>query len=103
MHVYALWHGGDSYSSGSIHNGDLEWFESLRAAKEVFRERYESSGRRTVEFCYIDRPWESTYVPAVNESASMDIYTYDPRETDDPYPDFRLSFGPRMGIVRESY
>lgn len=104
MRVFALWHGGASYSVSSIHDNDLEQFESIAAAEYAFRDRFDSNGRRTVDFHYVQREPDSTYVPAVDESSTMDIYKYDPRESDgDAYPDFQLSFGPRGGVRRESF
>lgn len=101
MIVYGLWHGGDSYSESDGFDS-LEKFPSIEFAKWEFGERYDSNGQRTVEFFYVDpnKKDVSTYVPAVNESATMKLWLTDPRESDDgnPYPDRIIEFGPRMHV-----
>lgn len=101
--VYALWHGGSSYSLSSIENKDLECFGSIREAKSHLRWRYESNGHTPCTFGFVDREPTSVYVPSVTTDSTMDVYKYDPREVCDPSPDFRLVFGPRGGIRRENY
>lgn len=100
---YALWHGGPSCSNGSIENGDLESFPSIRAAKCAFLERYESGGGSTCLVRYANKPHEYVLFPAVTTDSTMDVYLYDPRESGDPYPSFRLFFGPLLGVRRENY
>src|SRR5688572_27353451 len=101
--VYALWHGGPSYSTSSIEDGDLESFPSIRAAKCALLDRYESGGSSTCEVRYVDKAHERTLFPSVTTDSTMDVFTYDPREVVDPSPRFRLVFGPRLGVRRENY
>lgn len=101
--IYVLWHGGPSYSHGSIENKDLESFRSIRDARSALMERYESNGSFLCKFDFVDRDADKVYVPSVTTDSTMDVYMYDPRDTADPYPDFRLMFGPRGGIKRENY
>lgn len=105
MVVYGLWHGGDSYAEGTVFDS-LEKFPSVEFAKWEFTERYNSNGKRTVEFFYVspERQDVSVYVPVVNESATMKLWFADPRESNDndylpaqPSPDRIIEFGPRMG------
>ena len=104
MTIYALWHGGYSYTPGSIDEGDLEVFPSVQRAGQALRDRYDSNGCRTVPFVYADGRTERTLLPAVDaESTSMDVYLYDPRETAGPWPNVRLTLGPRLGVRRERY
>jgi hypothetical protein len=103
MAVFALWHGGPSFSNGSIENGDLEKFRSIRDARTALAWRYESNGSMLCAFDYVDREPTKVYVPSVTTDSTMDVYMYDPREACDPCPSLRLSFGPRGGICRENY
>lgn len=83
--VYAMYHGGGSYAAPDVE--DAEHFASVAAAKEAMRGRL--AGR--------DRAF-----PTVDESAIMDVFTGGhPRDYADPYPDLRLSHGPRGGIRQE--
>lgn len=100
MTVYAMWYGGYSYSYGEIPE-DLEVFPSIRAAGEALRARYESNGWRTAPVHYADGRQALTLFPAVDTTCSMDIYRYDPRTAHEPYPDLRLTLGPRLGIRKE--
>jgi hypothetical protein len=99
VRVFALWHGGSSYSPGELAN-HLESFASLRAAFDALRERAESNGIFRCAFAYVDREPESFYCPVVDGSEML-VYRTDPRECADPYPDEVLSIGPRGGIRRE--
>lgn len=101
--IYVLWHGGPSYSTSSIENGDLESFPSIRAAKCALMERWESGGGSTCLVRYANKPHERSLFPAVTTDSAMDVFMYDPREAGDPSPDFRLFFGPRLGVRRENY
>jgi hypothetical protein len=103
MVVFALWHGGSSYSPGSIENGDLEKFDTIAQARETFRDRAETSGGWPLPTYFVDRENNGTRFPAVDEKTSMDVYTYDPRAAGDPYPNFRFILGPRGGVRRENY
>lgn len=94
--LYALWHGGSSYSPSDMDS--LETFPSLDAARDAFRERYMSGDRWPQDFTYADGRKASTCTPAVDTSASMLLYGYDPRETLDPYPDRLMAMGPRGGV-----
>lgn len=99
--LYVLWHGGSSYSAGDMK--DLEEFRSIRSAKFALIERYESGGGRSCRAQRVGQEAEWTRFPAVDLTSSMEVYTYDPREVVDPWPDFRLFFGPRGGVQRENY
>ena len=103
MKVFALWHGGSSYSVGGLEY--LEKFDSLAAAKEEFYERYHYSRgyfQYAEETEYITSG--STGTPTVSESASMEIFLGDLEEihggraNGDLYPDRVISFGPQMGV-----
>ena len=107
MKVFALWHGGSSYSVGGLES--LEKFDSLAAAKEEFYERYHYSRgyfQYAEETEYITSG--STGTPTVSESASMEIFLVDiwvnlfelywARANGDLYPDRVISFGPQMGV-----
>ena len=100
MKVFALWHGGSSYSVGGLEY--LEKFDSLAAAKEEFYERYHYSRgyfQYAEETEYITS--ESTSTPTVSESASMWIFLGDIEDIGrdgDLYPDRVISFGPQMGV-----
>ena len=99
--VFVLWYGGCSYSSPSIPE-DVERFDSLADAKYAFAERYRSGGWHTCAFRYVNRAHEPVLLPAVDESTTeMSVYYGDPTEAVDPYPDLRLTFGPRGGVRAE--
>lgn len=102
MAVFAVWHGGSSYSVGDI-SAHLEKFASIAAAKRVFAERARTSGAFPLSTYFVNRENTPVRFPAVDENTSMDVYAYDPRETADPYPDFRLVLGPKGGVRRENY
>jgi hypothetical protein len=93
--VYALWHGGSSYSQGEL-DQDLEVFDSITAAKAEFETRYRSGRYNT--FTYADGRSNRDDTPAVDESASMFVYLADPRGDSDPYPDRLIEIGPRGGV-----
>jgi len=94
MKVFALWHGGSSYSQGSLEKY-LETFDSLKAVKEELRDRYDGKAYQT---------WASgqtpnwCYTPTVSDNSSFWVWIEDPRDMDDPYPDRIVSFGPKMGV-----
>ena len=111
MKVFALWHGGSSYSVGGLES--LEKFDSLADAKEEFYRRYEwGSG----DFQYVD---ETEYItsgpigtPCV-ERTETDPETGDRWGTEmwvflgdiedigrdgDLYTDRIIFFGPQMGV-----
>lgn len=106
MTVYVMWWGGSSYSHGEM-DRDLEVFPSVKRAGEALRDRYDSNGSHTVPFVYADGRSERTLVPSVSIDpwgpTSMEVYLYDPRAVTDPYPDLRLTLGPRLGVKRERY
>jgi hypothetical protein len=96
--VYAHWYDTSVVCDPSA---DLERFDSLCAAREAFAERY-TAGWSPVRFDYVNRSPETSAVPCVSEQCEMLIYFADPRDTiGDPYPDRRLSLGPRGGVVAE--
>lgn len=102
--IYALWHGGSSYSPGSTHDGDTETFESIAAARTAFQDRYRHGNRWKQHFAYVSKPADDVYTPTVDESSTMWLFFYDPTAegVTDPYPDKILSFGPRGGIRMEN-
>lgn len=101
--IYAMWWGGCSYSYGEL-DRDLEVFTSVQRAGEALQERYASGGGYTVPMVYADGRSERTLTPAVTaHDTSMTVYLYDPRQVVDPYPDIRLTLGPRLGVRRERY
>lgn len=95
--IYAIWHGGSSYSFGEIPE-DLETFDSIRDAKNALRERRDKGYGYRQSFRRPDGTVEEILTPAVDESSTMTLYFYDPSEAHDPYPDRMLSFGPRGGV-----
>jgi hypothetical protein len=99
--IYAMWHGGSSYSQGDI-DTDLETFASMKDAGRALRERARHGYSQPQTFNYADGRTENVLCPCADEAPTMTVYRYDPRETTDPYPDTILSIGPRGGIVRES-
>lgn len=83
MKYYAQFHGGYNYALPD--HDDYEEFGTMKAAIEAFRKRV----------C-----GEDSRFPACDSTASMLVWDYDPRGSGDPYPTFRLSVGPRGGIVK---
>lgn len=73
--IYAAWHGGASYSA--TYADDRETFEDMAEALDAFEDRYHNVDGST---------------PAVDKSASMTIWLYDPRGVFDPYPDSLIEF-----------
>ena len=73
--VWALWHGGSSYTVGNILT-DIETFASIEdARKELISRKHNRSGR----------------FPCV-ELSTMHLYYADPRNTKDPYPDLVMEY-----------
>lgn len=97
MKVWALWHGGSSYSAPYVAT-DVEAFASITAARDAFTHRY-NGGRWASEFRYVNREWDAAATPGVDESSTMTLWLYDPTEDTDPYPWKILSIG-RQGAVR---
>lgn len=90
--IYALWHGGSSYSPGSIPE-DVESFDSVEDATDAFIERYESGYSWQQTFRYVNREHDSVLTPAVGEDATMFLYfDADPSGQYDPYPDRVVNF-----------
>jgi len=85
MQVYAIFHGGRSYSTYWTAR-DVEQFDSLREARSVFEARADFD----------------PYYPCTDEGAEMWLFFYNPVEEgsliSDPYPDRILSLGPRGGV-----
>lgn len=101
--IYALWWGGCSYSHGDM-DTDLEVFTSVTAAGTALQDRYHSNGVWRQTFRYADGRTESSLLPSVDAlTTQMDVYLYDPRAVVAPYPDVRLTLGPRLGVRRERY
>lgn len=94
--VYGLWYGGSSYSAPEMR--DLEEFVSKRAATAVFHERANTSGGYTLNTYFTDRENTPVAFPAVGEDTEMQIFTYDPRVSVDPYPSYLLKVGPKGGV-----
>lgn len=102
MKVYGLWHGGYSYGPPCLDN-DLEIFDSIAEAKHQFWLRWHDGFYSKQKFVFarsIIIP-QYAYTPTVDESATMWLYLYDPREVIDPYPDRIITIGPREGIRME--
>lgn len=95
MRVFGLWWGGSSYGQGHL-DRDLEEFESVEHAKKVFYSR--RYGIHPQSTFYVERENSPVGFPAVDEDSVMWLYYRDPRGEHDPYPDVRLTFGPRGGI-----
>lgn len=86
MKCYGLWYGGSSYAPADQFNKkDIDEFDSLTQAKNVFESRYNYN----------------PYYPCVDDDAEMWICFYDPFEVSDVYPDRIIKFGPRGGILIE--
>jgi hypothetical protein len=98
--VFVLWSGGSSYGSPDM--DDLEVFGSLTAAKNAFADRYADGSSWVQDFPYVNRAPQCTYVPAVDRDAWMNVYLADPTNSDDPYPDRLITFGPKGGVRSES-
>ena len=83
--IYGLFHGGYSYACPEL--DDAEELDSQSHAVRVFRSRVQGRDRR---------------YPGIDDSAVFDLYFGSHPETmRDPYPDVRLSVGPRGGIRAE--
>ena len=80
MKVYALWYGGSSYNAPYVKD-DIEEFSSIQAAKDTFWSREDFD----------------PYYPCV-EGSTMQLFFYDPRLVEDPYPDREITLGPRGGV-----
>jgi hypothetical protein len=83
MTTYMLWYGGSNYANPEL--ADAEKFPSVAAALHAFRIRAE--GR-------------DSYYPCVESSSAL-IYASDPATMRDPYPDLRITMGPRGGVRKE--
>jgi len=105
--IYALWHGGASYSQGSVHAwpgepSRVETFASIRAAGAALLSRARRGYWERQTFTYADGRTDATLCPVANEGPSMTLWWTDPRESDDPYPDRLLTIGPRGGLRQEA-
>jgi hypothetical protein len=97
LKVYALWHGGSSYSPSDYHD-DMEAFSSIEAAREALRSRRDNGYGWQQNFEFVNRPAERSLTPAVDHTAYMDLYV-----TPNSEGFFaRLEFGPRGGVVRSN-
>jgi hypothetical protein len=96
--VWALWWGGPGYSVPDV-TLDMERFDSIGAARAEFWQRY--LGACTQRDANGRMVWHGDS-PNVTAEATMDLFYYDPRAQADPYPDRRISFGPRGGIRTEN-
>lgn len=93
MTVYALWNGGPSYASAYMEE-DVEKFESLADAVAAAQSRKDSGHWIPQDFNFVSREPQSSLTPGVSETSSMDIFMVDPRESYDPYPDYRIEVSP---------
>ena len=84
MRVFGLWFGGSSYSAPLP--DQREEFASIKEAKTVMWRRLDNFDRST---------------PCVTDDSEMLLYRCDPATVEDPYPDVRLSFGPRGAVKQE--
>ncbi|SRR6266581_3216933 len=98
--IYALWHGGSSYSVGELER-DLETFPSIRVAGWALRTRANNGGWMPQGFTYADGRTVRALTPCADEGCEVTVYLSDPRGSHDPYPDYILTIGPRGGIKRE--
>lgn len=102
MRIFAVWHGGASYAEPMIPD-HVETFSSLQAARDEFESRCD----RWATFHYADGRTDETETPCVSRDIpeqggpEMTVWLYDPRESDDPYPDRLIHFGPKGGILTE--
>lgn len=122
MRVFGFWNAGDgSYAFRSDMSTEGETWESIREAKDVFRERFENGGwwRDTVtRVVDIDddgyaRPGEpvDVFCPAVSDECSIELYSgvrsggggRGRRWLIDDEPFARLTLGPRGGVRLERF
>lgn len=101
MTVYGVWNSVGAFAASGLEH--LEAFPSIRAAKTVLLERFESNGKSRCDTFYTDMPNWPTYFPNVGrETACIDLYLYNPKEGDNG-PDRRLVIGPRGGVKSENF
>jgi hypothetical protein len=81
---FGVWYGGPSYAVGEV-----EAFESIREATDVFVGRREGFDLTT-----------GNWSPCVTDDSTMLIYAEDP--TADSNPFVELVFGPRGGVQRRA-
>ncbi len=81
--VFGLWYGGSSYSTPMI-TEDLESFDSIRDALDIFEARYNNRDGR---------------FPCVGSDCRLELFLSEPDS--DPIPDRIVKIGPRGGIVIE--
>jgi hypothetical protein len=93
--VYGLWYGGASYSAPD--HADLELFDSIEAAKEELRSRFNGRGKIN----YVNSELDECGTPGVDETSEMLLFIMDAVPEQGEYPDFVLKFGPRGGIRKE--
>lgn len=91
--VFGLWHGGSSYSVGTV-DEDVEQFPDLDTAKAEFMTRF-ASGRCNT-FYYLSENADERQgldTPAVDAACEMLLWYADPRGVQDPYPDALMRLG----------
>lgn len=112
MRVFVIF-GGASYAPS--HGAEsIEVHNSITAAIESFRDRYENGYWKTIDLEFADGHKDSVLMPCVSDDSYMFLYAipdFDSELTDLAneseeaiglgYPDFRLTIGPRGGIRRE--
>lgn len=107
----ANWHGGSSYATSYDYADSLEWFPTLSAARDAFQSRRDSGDYWAQTFRYVRETSDGTLAygetdsvlcPTVDESAYMDLHRVGPDSvagTLGDYMSYRLTFGPRGGVV----
>lgn len=104
MQVYAMWHNGFPGEIGYPDPSNVEVWETIGALTDSFRDRLNANGGYYA-VTFANGETEDAIWPPVPESSYMTVYTVDPSSEDTfgAEPWFRLSRGPRGGVVRESF
>lgn len=89
--VLMLWHGGPSYSVGSVPD-DVESFDSIRAAVAACDDRYHNRDGSTPCVEYDNESHRTAAWLWFGYESAAEL-----AETHDPYPDRVISRGPRGG------
>lgn len=97
--VWALWYGGTGYAPGG--RDDIETFDSELAAKDALLSRRATGHWARQPFDFVNRERELSYTPVVEADSEMWLWTANPTDSDELYPDFILKLGPRGGVVKE--
>jgi hypothetical protein len=83
----AVWYGGPNYSLSD----EREHVDTIAAAKRILQDRYDNRGRFTPGM---------DETPGVDETSEILLYApgVDEYGRVADYPDYRVFFGPRMGV-----